>query len=58
MAGRTGSVGTELPLCLIDKDRYTHLNVGTRCSAAKGFFVIDPSGYARVCNHSPVRLNH
>jgi radical SAM protein with 4Fe4S-binding SPASM domain len=57
-ANRTGSVGTELPLCLIDKERYTHLKVGTRCSAAKGFFVIDPSGYARVCNHSPVRLNH
>ncbi len=57
-ANRTGSVGTELPLCLVDKNRYRHLNVGTRCAAAKGFFVIDPSGYARVCNHSPVRLNH
>lgn len=58
IANRTGSVGTELPLCLIDKKRYKHLTLGTRCSAAKSFFVIDPSGYSRVCNHSPVRLNH
>lgn len=57
-ADRTGSVGAELPLCLIDKDRYRHLTVGTRCSAAKGFFVIDPFGYTRVCNHSAIRLNH
>jgi radical SAM protein with 4Fe4S-binding SPASM domain len=57
-AGRYGSIGTELPLCLVDPSKYTHLKVGTRCSAALDFFVVDPSGYTRVCNHSQVRLNH
>lgn len=57
-ANRFGSVGTELPKCLVDLSRYQHLKVGTRCSAALEFFVIDPSGYVRVCNHSQVRLHH
>ena len=56
-AGRYGNVGTELPRCLLDDPtRYEHLEVGTRCSAVVRFFTIDPSGYVRVCNHSPVRL--
>ena len=50
-------VGTELPLCAIDHpDRYKHIQVSNLCSAAKGFCVIDPSGYLKVCNHSPVRV--
>ncbi len=57
-SGRKGSVGTELPKCAIGEEGFKHLTVGTRCSAALDFFVIDPSGYIRVCNHSPVRLNH
>jgi radical SAM protein with 4Fe4S-binding SPASM domain len=57
-AKRYGSVGTELPKCIVDASRYQRLQVGTRCSAALSFFVIDPSGYIRTCNHSPVRLNH
>jgi radical SAM protein with 4Fe4S-binding SPASM domain len=57
-AGRWGSVGTELPKCVVDESRYKRLTVGTRCSAALDFFVIDPSGYVRVCNHSPIRLSH
>jgi radical SAM protein with 4Fe4S-binding SPASM domain len=57
-AGRFGSVGTELPKCVFDGGRYERLRVGTRCSAAIDFFVIDPSGYVRACNHSPERLNH
>lgn len=56
-ANRYGSVGTELPKCIVDPGRFKRLRVGTRCSAAIGFFVVDPSGYVRVCNHSPVRLN-
>jgi radical SAM protein with 4Fe4S-binding SPASM domain len=55
---RYGSVGTELPKCMVDEDKYERLTVGTRCSAALDFFVIDPSGYTRVCNHSPKRLVH
>ncbi len=57
-ANRRGSVGTELPKCLVDGTRYERLKVGTRCSAALDFFVVDPSGYVRACNHSPVRLGH
>lgn len=57
-ADRRGSVGTELPKCLVEEHKYTHLQVGTRCSAAIDFFVVDPSGYLRVCNHSPIRLHH
>ena len=26
------------------------------CAAAKGFFIVDPSGYVKVCNHSPERV--
>lgn len=55
-AKRWGSVGTELPKCLFDASRYERLTVGTRCSAARDFFVVGPSGHIRVCNHSPVRL--
>lgn len=55
-ADRFGSVGTELPYCLIDPAKFRHLKVGTRCSAAIGFFVVDPSGYVRACNHSERRL--
>ena len=54
-AGRYGSVGTEIPLCIIKHPaRYKHLSVGYKCAAAKDFFVIDPSGRIRCCNHSPV----
>jgi len=55
-AGRTGHVGTELPLCLIDPARYRSLKVGYQCSAARQFFVVGPEGRVRVCNHSPVQL--
>ncbi len=57
-ANRHGHVGTELPLCVIEPAKYERLKVGTRCSAAIGFFVVDPSGYIRVCNHSEKRLMH
>jgi radical SAM protein with 4Fe4S-binding SPASM domain len=57
-ANRKGSVGTELPLCLIIKKDFQNLQVGTKCSAAIDFFTIDPSGYVRACNHSEKRLVH
>lgn len=57
-ADRQGHVGTELPKCVFEAKRYERLQVASRCSAAKDFFVVDPSGYVRVCNHSPVRLEH
>jgi len=53
-ANRYGNVGTEIPLCAIkDLDKYKRINIGYQCAAAKGFFVIDPSGQIRTCNHSP-----
>jgi len=57
---RFGSVGTEYPLCLIPKgDKQNKmLRIGSRCAAANGFFVVDPSGYIRTCNHSPKRVGH
>jgi radical SAM protein with 4Fe4S-binding SPASM domain len=57
-AGRKGNLGTEIPLCITDGLNLKTLKTGTRCSAAKSFFVIDPSGFIRVCNHSENRLNH
>jgi radical SAM protein with 4Fe4S-binding SPASM domain len=57
-ANRRGHVGTELPRCLSDPDEFTHLEIGSDCAAATGFFVVDPSGYVRPCNHAPYRLDH
>ncbi|MBI5544452.1 MAG: radical SAM protein [Deltaproteobacteria bacterium] len=56
LANRHGNVGTELPRCLFDASAHTHLKVGSDCAAAIEFFVVDPSGYVRACNHSPERL--
>lgn len=57
-AKRKGNVGTEVPRCLIDPARYRNLEISSGCAAARGFFVVGPSGHVRVCNHSPVELNH
>lgn len=61
IANRYGNVGTEIPLCLIrgrESKGMPHLHVGFRCAAAKGFFVVDPSGQIRTCNHSPRVVGH
>lgn len=57
-AGRFGSTGAEIPRCLAKHEDFRYLRVGHKCSAGVGFFVIDPSGYIRVCNHSQKRLQH
>jgi radical SAM protein with 4Fe4S-binding SPASM domain len=58
-ARHKGAVGTEIPLCALgDVNDYEYLRIGGLCAAARGFFVIDPSGYVRACNHSPKRLGH
>ncbi|MBU0487795.1 MAG: radical SAM protein [Planctomycetota bacterium] len=57
-ANRTGSTGTELPICLTKDLELKILRVGTRCAAAVEFFVIGPEGRVRTCNHSPVQLEH
>ncbi|MCL2808180.1 MAG: radical SAM protein [Coriobacteriia bacterium] len=57
LSKRQGILGTEVPYCAIDNpEQYQQLRIGYLCSAAKGFFVIDPSGFVRACNHSPVRV--
>ena len=59
LSGRYGSVGTEVAACAIrDAGRYERLSFGYRCGAAKSFFVIDPSGNIRTCNHSPRIIGH
>lgn len=57
-AGRFGTLGTEIPICLADPSDYSNITAGTQCSAARQFFVVGPSGHVRVCNHSEVRLAH
>ncbi len=57
-SGKSGSLGTEIPKCVADISRYKHMEASTRCAAALDFFVVGPSGYTRVCNHSPIRLTH
>ena len=39
----------------VGRHRANWLNDSTRTDL--GFFVIDPSGYVRTCNHSPQRPN-
>ncbi|MBI4860387.1 MAG: radical SAM protein [Candidatus Riflebacteria bacterium] len=39
-ADRYGSVGTELPRCLLPSAPFERLHVGTTCSAAAGFFTV------------------
>jgi radical SAM protein with 4Fe4S-binding SPASM domain len=57
-SGRFGSIGTELPKCLLNGKTFQKLDVATQCSAGVGFFVIGPSGKVRVCNHSQIELCH
>lgn len=59
LSNRYGNVGTEIPLCAVENPKqYHNLNIGYKCAAAKGFFVIDPSGHIRTCNHSPRIVGH
>jgi len=58
--GRKGGAGTEIPFCVLKKytHLYKHLNIGFLCAAAKRFFVVDPCGIIRACNHSPRKTGH
>ena len=59
LAGRSGAVGTEFPRCIIgNPQKYKRLRVASMCAAAKEFFVIDPGGNIRACNHSPHVVGH
>ena len=59
LSNRYGNLGTEVAYCAIKQPKkYKRLQVGYQCAAAKGFFVIDPSGHIRTCNHSPHIVGH
>lgn len=54
LSNRRGNVGTEFPYCIMNTPgKYRRLTIGTKCAAAKTFFVIGPAGEIRTCNHSP-----
>ena len=56
-AGPLGHIGTEIPYCIIkNPEKYKHLFISNKWAAGKEMIVVDPSGYIKVCNHSPVRL--
>ena len=59
-ARRWGSTGTEIPFCVVKKytHQYERLRIGFLCAAAKSFFVVDPCGSIRACNHSPRKVGH
>ena len=59
LANRYGNLGTEVAFCSIkNPERYKRLHVGYECAAARGLFVVDPSGRIRTCNHSPRVVGH
>ena len=56
-AGKKGHVGTELPYCVLrDPKKFRFLQISSRCSAARYFCALDPGGWLKPCNHSPVRV--
>ena len=59
-ARRWGGAGTEIPFCVLKKNQheYKRLRIGFLCAAAKRFFVVDPAGFIRACNHSPRKVGH
>ena len=59
LSNRYGNLGTEVAFCTIKKpEKYKRIQIGYQCAAARGFFVIDPSGNIRTCNHSPHIVGH
>ena len=50
--GVSGSVGVPNLPCIIDESRFKHINFNY-CRAGWDWFVVDPSGRFRICNHSP-----
>ena len=58
-ANRYAHLGTEIPYCSIQNpEELKRTKIGYKCAAAKSFFVIDPSGQIRTCNHSPRVVGH
>lgn len=54
ISNQYGHLGKEVSYCAIKSpEKYSHINIGYKCAAAKGFFAVDPAGQIRTCNHSP-----
>ncbi len=51
--GISGAVGVPNLPCIIDESRYKNVRFNF-CGAGRDWFVVDPSGRFRICNHSPV----
>lgn len=51
--GVRGAVGVPNLPCVVNEDRFKHVNFNY-CGAGRDWFVVDPSGRFRICNHSPV----
>ena len=50
--GVAGAVGVPNIPCVIDEGAFKHVTFSS-CGAGRSWFVIDPSGGLRMCNHSP-----
>jgi radical SAM protein with 4Fe4S-binding SPASM domain len=50
--GVTGAVGVPNLPCVIDEGQFRHVDFPS-CGAGRSWYVIDPSGGLRMCNHSP-----
>lgn len=50
-----GAIGAPNIPCRFPENKYKHIQFGD-CSAGIDWLVIDPSGRARICNHSPTIL--
>ena len=53
------SVSVVIEPCIVDMSSYSHLKfVGCPLCGEDSYFTIDPSGYIRICNHSPEILGN
>jgi radical SAM protein with 4Fe4S-binding SPASM domain len=51
--GIRGAVGVPNLPCVVDEERFKNV-IFNYCGAGRDWFVVDPSGRFRICNHSPV----
>jgi radical SAM protein with 4Fe4S-binding SPASM domain len=51
--GIRGAVGVPNLPCVVDEADYSNV-IFNYCGAGRDWFVVDPSGRFRICNHSPV----
>jgi radical SAM protein with 4Fe4S-binding SPASM domain len=51
--GVRGAVGVPNLPCVVDESEYKNV-IFNYCGAGRDWFVVDPSGRFRICNHSPV----